>query len=93
MLDPPANAMLQVFRDAKPQAVLTFAMPFQSDSCGCIMSHLLDVPLLFVDGNPLVRGPLSVPQVPGWCATIVTYVALQHDWCLALFVAFVAFIA
>ena len=55
--------LLQVLQESGAEAVLSFALPFHADSCGCAVAHLLGVPLVAVDGNPLVVTPLSTPQV------------------------------
>src|SRR5690242_6463736 len=57
--------MLQVLRDAHIDAVLSFGLPAPSDGCGCILSHLLKVPLVDVNGNPMITSPPNTPQVFG----------------------------
>lgn len=39
-----------------------------TDSCGCLLSHALGVPMIDIDcGMTFWSGPLSVPQVGGSC--------------------------
>lgn len=44
-------------------AIIAYTMPGDgSDSCGCVVSHKLRLPLIAVTALPMVTGPLSVPQ-------------------------------
>jgi hypothetical protein len=45
-------------------AIMGIALPMpHSDSCGCVLSHLLGVPFIDINGHPMVDAPVTVPQV------------------------------
>lgn len=55
---------IKVLQESGAEAVLSFGLPIDIDSCGCVVAHLLGVPLIAVDGNPMVSSPISTPQFP-----------------------------
>jgi hypothetical protein len=65
---PPPNIFsnsLQLMRDLKADALLetNIPVPGSDDSCSCILSHLLGLPRVLVNGCAMFSGPASVPHV------------------------------
>lgn len=54
---------VQVLRASGAEAVLTLGLPIDVDNCGCAVAHFLGIPLIAVEGNPLVFTPMNTPQV------------------------------
>lgn len=54
-------------QDFQPDAVMAIGMPVPdtaTDSCGCLLSHALKVPMIDIDcGMTFWSGPPSAPQV------------------------------
>jgi hypothetical protein len=54
---------LQLIKDAAPDLVLTYELPWGVNLCGCVLAHALRVPLVVADGIPLLSAPPTTPQV------------------------------
>jgi hypothetical protein len=54
---------MQVLQGSGAEAVLTLGLPIDVDSCGCAVAHFLGLPLITVEGNPMVFTPINTPQV------------------------------
>jgi hypothetical protein len=59
--------LLQAIQDFNADVVTAIGMPVPDtgpDSCGCLLSHALDLPIMDIDcGMTFWSGPRSVPQV------------------------------
>jgi hypothetical protein len=56
--------VMQALQALHADAIMGIALPMpHSDSCGCVMSHLLGAPFIDINGHPLIDAPVTVPQV------------------------------
>jgi hypothetical protein len=55
----------QHLKSLEADAVAAVGLSFGSsgDGCSCVLAHALGLPAININGNPLLRGPPSVPQV------------------------------
>jgi hypothetical protein len=56
-------------RDFQPDAVMAVGLPasVMGDNLACLLSHALGgVPFVDINGNALLTGPTSMPQVWMW---------------------------
>jgi len=56
---------IQHLKSLEADAVSAVGLSFGSsgDGCSCVLAHALGLPAININGNPLLRGPPSVPQV------------------------------
>eukprot|EP00775_Hariotina_reticulata_P002756 gene2757-3050_t len=58
------DKILQHLKSLEADAVAAIGLSFGSsgDGCTCVLAHALNLPIININGNPLLRGPPSVPQ-------------------------------